>query len=252
MRAFLRWASLVAAVALLTAAAAYAQTIGADGVKAQSLGFTRVGGITAADSIGRMLKLDASGNLKTVDADRDRDFSEVLTVLDATPLAAGATKGGTVAVNTAAYSSMSLMLRWTFSAAADSDSVNIVVKVFAKRSTAMDDGMNHLWTPRSGATAADTAAFLAPAGVATNLRIPSTYYVTRNGTTGLKLNGTSQGYVYTIPLRQLRWAGNGGIDIPMSDCGIPFNAQYVGVEITNANISKALATVTAELWPRVN
>lgn len=197
-------------------------------------------------------KTDASGNAKVVDADRDRDYSTPLVLLDATPLAAGATKGGTLAVNTAAYSSLGIMLRWTYATAADSDSVNIVVKVFAKRSTAMDDGMNHLWTPRSGGATTDTSAFLVSPAVSVNPRIASTYYVTRNTTTGLKLHGTAQGYVYTIPLRQLRWAGNGGIFIPMSDCGIPFNAQYVGVEITNANISKALATITAELWPRVN
>lgn len=74
MRAFLRWAALVAAVALITSAVVHAQTIGGDGTKAQSLGFTRIGGITASDSIGRILKMDANGYLYQKDADRDRDL----------------------------------------------------------------------------------------------------------------------------------------------------------------------------------
>ncbi len=232
----------LAVVALLVAASASGDS--------NTYNYQTQGGVNFNTRNGAIV--DDNGIQKVVDADRDRDFSGVLPVLDATPLAAGATKGGTVAVNTSSYSSMSLMLRWTFSAAADSDSVNIVVKVFARRGTAMDDGMNHLGTPRSGGATTDTSAFLVSPTVSVNPRIATTYYVTRNATTGLKLHGTAQGYAYTIPRRQLRWAGNGGIDIPMSDCGIPFNAQYVGVEVTNANISKALLTVTAELWPRVN
>ena len=101
MRAFLRRASLVALAALVTAGAVRAQ-VGADGVKAQSLSMQRVGGITASDSLGRILKMDASGNLKTVDADRDRDYWTLLGAVD-----------DTLGSGTALGSSTSARLQWT-------------------------------------------------------------------------------------------------------------------------------------------
>lgn len=65
--------ALMAALALW-ASVAGGQTIGADGVKTTSLGFTRVGGITGADSLGRILKMDSQGRPQVIDADRDRDL----------------------------------------------------------------------------------------------------------------------------------------------------------------------------------
>jgi len=73
MRAVLRFLVLLCVVMVACVGFSRAQ-VGADGVKSQSLSFTRIGGMTDADSIGRMLKMDASGNAKMVDADRDRDL----------------------------------------------------------------------------------------------------------------------------------------------------------------------------------
>ena len=243
------WA-LMAALALW-ATAVSGQTIGADGVKAGSLGYTRVGGITGADSIGRMLKMDASGNAKVIDADRDRDLSSVIGVMTANALAAGTTRGGVSAQAVSSFSRLGLMLRWTFAAAADSDSVNIVVKIYAKKSTSIDDGMNHLWTPAGSGAAADSSTMFSAAGdTATVYRTAATYYITRNLNPKTRILGNA--HTIVIPPRLWRWAGNGGIYIPLESNGVPFNAQYLGIEVTNAQTTTALFTFTAELWPKVN
>ena len=245
------WA-LVAALALW-ATAATGQTIGADGVKAGSLGFTRIGGITTADSIGRLLKMDSQGRPQVIDADRDRDFSSVIGVMTANALAAGTTRGGVSAQAVSSFSRLGLMLRWTFAAAADSDSVNIVVKIYAKKSTSIDDGMNHLWTLRGSGIAADSSMMSSVAADSSVLfRAPATYYVTRNRNPKLTVTGAAFGRSVVVPLRMWRQAGNGGIYIPLEDNGVPFNAQYFGIEVSNVNTTTALFTFTAELWPKVN
>lgn len=74
MRAVMRFLVPLFVVLVVAFASLSRAQVGADGVKSQSLSFQRIGGMTPSDSIGRMLKLDASGNAKVVDADRDRDL----------------------------------------------------------------------------------------------------------------------------------------------------------------------------------
>ena len=197
--------------------------------------------------------VDASGNAKVVDADRDRDLSAVIGVMTANALAAGTTRGGVSAQAVSSFSRLGLMLRWTFAAAADSDSVNIVVKIYAKKSTSIDDGMNHLWTLRGSGIAADSSMMSSVAADSSVLfRAPATYYVTRNRNPKLTVTGAAFGRSVVVPLRMWRQAGNGGIYIPLEDNGVPFNAQYFGIEVSNVNTTTALFTFTAELWPKVN
>ena len=195
--------------------------------------------------------VDASGNAKVVDPDRDRDLSSVIGVMTANALAAGTTRGGVSAQAVSSFSRLGLMLRWTFAATADSDSVNIVVKIYAKKSTSIDDGMNHLWTPAGSGAAADSSTMFSAAGdTATVYRTAATYYITRNLNPKTRILGNA--HTIVIPPRMWRWAGNGGIYIPLESNGVPFNAAYIGIEVTNGNISKDFAPITAEVWPKVN
>lgn len=144
MRAFLRWTSLVAAVALLTAAAAYAQTIGADGVKAQSLGYTRVGGIDS-DSMGVILKFTDEGYLKIADGNRPEDRSPLTNLL--TSSVAANTLVSTNVIDASQYASFQIHMSWTVGTTlADTskcDSVAFLLIPFS-RTTYLDAGQNFI------------------------------------------------------------------------------------------------------------
>jgi hypothetical protein len=144
---------------------------------------------------------------------------------------------------------MGLYLRWTPVAVADSDSVNIVIKVFAKRSTTMDDGMNHLFIPNGNGAATDSSAMFTMAGdTAVVQRIPATYYVARNRNPKLKVLHPGVAHSIAVPVHMWRLAGNGGVYIPIEG----FTAEYVGIEVTNAHETKNLNSFVAELWTRAN
>jgi hypothetical protein len=156
MRAFLRWTSLVAAVALLTVVGVRAQTIGGDGTRAQSFGFTRVGG-TSADSINRILKMDANGNAKVVDADRDRDL--VLgqnSIINATITAASAESSIAFPVGNARHITV-----WIKASPAVGTDALLGVRLRLHLSSASDSNSIGGWGPRFGmntniSAAADT------------------------------------------------------------------------------------------------
>lgn len=143
MKNRIAWA-LVAALALW-ATAVGGQTIGADGVKAQSLGYTRVGGITGADSIGRLLKMDASGNVKVIDADRPEDRSPLTNLL--TSSVAANTVLATNVFDASQYTSFQIHVSWsvgtTLADTSKCDSVAFLIIPFG-RTTLLDSGDNYI------------------------------------------------------------------------------------------------------------
>lgn len=235
--------AVLGAALLVSSALGAIETGGKVGSKDYNRQVTKIGGSSPTDSIVYGVKVTSTGALSTEDSDRDRDFVVAPTELMNTTIAAGTMKGSNV-INVSSYGRLALNLRWTFAAAADSDSVNIVVKVYAKNGSTLEDGVNHLWAP------GDTSTIYRTSGGTS--RVIATYYITRNTVAGMRIESSTQSYVYAIPYRMWHWAGNGGINLPLADNGIRFNAQYMTIEVVNASNTKALDTFVAEVWPRVN
>lgn len=217
------------------------------------------GGVSAADTSGVPLQFDASGNLRTVDNDRDRDFP-LLTGSGISSINLNA--GNTVRVLTAAapflgqYSRNSLMLTWGTATAADSDSVNIVVRLYG--ATSLSSGNMYLWTPQAFNTSASDTCFTsgtssAAAGGNTCIKPSPTFYITRNTLTDLSTTGAIQS-IRKIPGWAYRsGASTTGIMVPLTDAsGAVCPYPYLVLELTNVHPRKNLTSVTAYYWPRVN
>lgn len=216
-----------------------------------------VGGVSASDTSGVPLQFDASGNLRTVDNDRDRDFP-LLTGSGISSINLNA--GNTVRVLTAAapflgqYSRNALMLTWGTATAADSDSVNIVVRIYG--ATSLSSANMYLWTPQSTFNSADTCYDNATTPVvgSTHCMTPTpTFYITRNSLSVLNWRGS------VLPVRRIptfAWrngASTTGITLPLTDASgavCPF--PYLILELTNVHPRKNLTSVTGYYWPRVN
>lgn len=222
------------------------------------------------------LKTNETGDLSTMDPDRDRDFPTFRNLFNSVTLAPSSIYQMGQAVSIQQYSRASLFLRWSFAVAADSDSVCIAVRVWGR--TAEQTGTLHLWTPGATGTLADTCfsnkavgdtasaasgCFLLPpsfvvvraasswsqsvAAIANGARIPAGFVV-GGGTL------TTRNTLRKIPTWSLRYAGGNGVVLNLSDnAGNPCPFPYIWVEVLNLRVNNpSLQNLACDVWPRVN
>lgn len=270
MRAITRFLVLLFVVDLACVGISRAQ-VGADGVKSQSLTFQRVGGITSADSVGRLLKMDASGNAKVVDADRDRDKSVFTPLLQS---GIGARSIATTDVMPATeYTSFQIHMEWTVGATlADTtkrDSVAFLLIPFA-RTTLLDDGRNILISTPSvvGASGVDSTIG--------QLRrtYPGILVTTRDGIWGGTISPLTGGYRPA----QIVWADLGAtnalwstnytamrsldktwhlthrVSFPLGNAalGAPIKEKYFGFYVLNLSQTIVASNVIIDVVPKAN
>jgi hypothetical protein len=222
------------------------------------------------------LRVDVDGNLRAVDPDRDRDFSVLLNLFNSVTLTYGATYQPNEPVYVGQYTRGALMLRWT-TAAADSDSTRIGVRIWVKNS--LNSGTLHLWTPNGGVTyftndtcytngrvAADSGTavgrciqpysfvvyrmnepYLGKAG-AISVTVPA---ASSGAYVGPAIAGTGNVRIRSIPTWALRPAGVSGVMLNLSDnAGNPCPFPFIFVELIN--MGKCLVSnVACDFWPRV-
>lgn len=240
---------------LVVALPAVAQ-VGGDGVKAQNMTGLRIAGVQTADSTVRIFRMDSNGYLYTLDASKDRDFGQYIStgIPAGTAIAAGKSVQTPNGIDVSKFNKLTLILNWTLPAAADSDSVNIAVKVYGKYSSSMGDGVNApLNIKLTANSVADTARIHLPTGVsaASFAFIPPSFYITRNITTGLNIIGTaynSGSSIVTACGPRLVWAGNGCAIVELSNLSDYASFPYIGFDLSNWNVTKNISSLSATLW----
>lgn len=158
MRAVMRFLVPLFVVLVVAFAGLSRAQVGADGVKSQGLSFQRIGGITGADSLGRVLKMDASGNAKVVDADRDRDLWGVYNLINNQLTASGSGMADSNATPVATYNFRRTGLMFYAQFDSLSSEVKIAVQVRAHYSSATDSASAfpwYRWPVRSTTVASD-------------------------------------------------------------------------------------------------
>ena len=206
-------------------------------------------------------RTNATGDLRVDDMSRDRDQGTIISSGLGTinSLAPGTSVVCPTAVNISTYSRITLLLTWNFAAAADSDSVNVVVNLYGKTSANMSDGINNqliFRLPSQGVSASattDTAKVWFPTGVAASITskpVP-TLYITRNAVTGVNYTGVAYNHGASwIGAMQPRWfwTGVGSCAIALDNIPGIGSYPYLGVSISNCNVTKTLTSVTASYW----
>jgi hypothetical protein len=216
------------------------------------------------------LRIDDDGTLLARDPDRDRDFSGFINCFNAVVLNYGQTYQMNQPRYIGQFTRAALMISWGMPAAADSDSVSFIVRVYGK--TSLNSGNFFLWTPYthiitvsdscfSTVTVADTAG----AGSKCISPAPSFVVGRKYYLANTKLPASAAGFPVTsnqrINFRNVqswawRFGGVNGVSLNLSDdAGNPFPFPYIWIEITNicpANSAKNMTGVTCDIWPRVN
>jgi len=234
-----------------------------------------VGGVNPADSAGVPLQVDAAtGSLRIMDTDRDRDFPLITQLFSGQQLLAGQTFSMTTGVPMLQYTRAAIML--TFAPAlADTDSVRIAVKVYGL--TSSTSGNWHLWTPTTVYGSTDTCAMngkvAADSGAAAAGRCPQplSFFVLTNagvnataraGVTvpaacqtvyaGPGIAGTGRVRIRQLPAGIIRQCSANAVMLNLTDnAGAPCPYPYIRIEVTNASTGSTLTNIEANIWPRV-
>lgn len=250
-----RVAALAVALAMtvglaLWGAAVEAQQVG-HGARTEMKG-TKIAGVDP-DSLGRVMKMDEYGRPVIIDGDRDRDLSPIQTIIAAVNLNAGnAVQNNLAAKSLLQYGRGKLLVTWTHAAAADSDSVNILVTVTHKTSTSSGILYNQ-GIALGSVNAIDSLWAYSTAGHQFVKPVP-TYYVTRNSLAFLSISGSLSANPVRFPLEIYRLgASTNGIAIDMGDnFGVASVPDYLMVTVANVHPRKNLTGVQVDFKPRVN
>lgn len=227
---------------------------------------TPIGGaVNPADTTGFPVQGDGT-SIYATDPNRDRDFSVKIPMFNLVNLLPSSTFQMDHAEFVGQYSRGTLMMYWTGAAAADSDSVCIMVKVYGR--TSATGAQRYLWAAMSNGNVQDTcfsnAAIGDSAGSGGRCFTPMpTFVVVRSGrplpvkvTMAVLGNGgtsATRGQLRKVPGYALRYAGSNAIAIPLVDQGgasCPF--QYLEIEVTNLGWVRTLSSLSCDFWPRVN
>jgi len=265
-RSLLKAAALVG---VLVVSSARAQQVG-DGAKTVPIG-TKQSSVYMADSTGRVFRSDVDGNILTADADRDRDFPVITSLFSSVVLNPSTAFQQGTAIYIGQYSKPTLMLRYSYAAAADSDSTFIMVRVWGK--TSINSGTLHLWTPFAGTIGvpgvADTCycnkTVADSAGAATACITPLPSFVVTRAVNAPTIGwtkvvasvyggtATTRTSLREIPASALRFGGAQGAMLPLVDqAGSVCPFPYILVEVWNLSFTRALTSVSCDVWPRVN
>jgi len=253
----------LAAVVLLAHALPVCAQDGAQGqkLKAGEFRLKRVGG-AAADSTQWMLQFDADGNLKTVNAAENRDYtSSPVTLIGPSTVGPGASITSAAAASLGEYTSLMVMVSWNTAAAADSDSVAVGLTFIGKKSTDANDGVDFTLAIR------DTARF---ARVDTTVTYGTSQFKTHNCYviaqrkppysavgTGTAFNCKPTGVIgpdiYTIPPERIIFSdGRNGVCFNLTDAGAPLKFSHLMVQVQNLAGTVTYTNVKVEVWPKVN
>jgi hypothetical protein len=222
------------------------------------------------------LRIDDDGTLLARDPDRDRDFSGFINCFNAVVLNYGQTYQMNQPRYIGQFTRAALMISWGMPAAADSDSVIFIVRVYGK--TSLNSGNYFLWTPFTNirgtgtSTSGDTcfASRISPTdtSTATSLCIapaPSFVVGRKVYPANTKVPASAGGYNVTsnqrmnlrsIPSWSWRFAGTTGVCLNLADdAGNPFPFPYIWIEVINISgfaSPKNMTGLTCDIWPRVN
>lgn len=230
-----------------------------------------VGGWYMSDSTGRYLRFDSNGYLYTNEADKDRDYYALSSVMsNATINAHGARQTGFFPAEK--YSTFQVHVRWSAPDSAYRDSMALLLVPFGKTSST-DDGLNFLINMGRPA-AADSllkanriipgilltttrnpmATAVAPAG--TGYFVPGMYFsriITADfgsvwNNTGVKdtvatgfraMEGSPLTRYVSFTLGDPAWGGG-------------IREKYIGFYVFNLSGLRAVSGLTIEIWPKVN
>jgi len=225
-----------------------------------------VGGVNPAESTAQPLQYDEYGRLLTVDGDRDRDFPLITNLFSAVVLNQSTTFQPNNAKYIGQYSRAALMLNWGLTAASDSDTTFLAVRVWGK--TSLNSGNLYLWTPMAGsvqpgdtcqcshiaADSVNSGQCFTPAISFVVIRNVTNYALTTKvaeNFVGLP-DATKRATLRKLPAYGIRYAGTNGVMLNLSDnAGNPCPFPYILVEVMNLNFTRNLTSVTADVWPRV-
>jgi hypothetical protein len=267
---FIRKLALGLVAFAMVATAAHAQSTVVEGNKNRTMTGNAMSGTYLPDSTARLLRTDENGYLQVTDADRDRDFPVMLNAFQSVVLNAGTTYQPISPIYVGQYSRLALMLTWS-SAAADTDSVRIAVRVYGRKS--LNSGNLYLWTPSSGITAADTCVTLGQvdadsSGVGRCLQPVSFIVAKPRHLGGFVVKGEMSNIydgTFTTPanksvrIRKIPgnawrpYLGTGSVMLNLSDAaGNPCPFPYIFIEVSNLTKISNLTSVSCDIWPRVN
>lgn len=269
---------ILLALGLLAAVAstAWAQTTGTNTVSRNGYYFNATTGN----------KTDVDGNALTSEADRDRDYSTVRSLLPSiTSLAPGASRTSTAATALGEFTSLLIMVRWNTVAAADSDSVAFGLNFVGKVSTDVNDGYDFAVSSPSDSAfllRADTtvatlgissaAGVLVPcptvvilsrgkatitgaAGGATPTLVPLgnpfIYDLYPQVTTNML---STRSRPYRVPPSRIVWSdGRNGVCFMLtSPNGQPFKFSHLMCTLQNLNRIQTYTNISVDVWPKVN
>lgn len=158
-------------------------------------------------------------------------------------------------VDLSQYSSATLILSWGTSVAADSDSVNIAVRIYNKETGAWgsDDVpvAPLIFTPGTALDTLVTGNALAPLlaqNANSGTRVPRpNLYIYRNGSTMLKATGSAVP-LYGLGSVRRAWAPNGGIAVDLTSLCGSMKWSYWGAQFSNWANTTSLTNFKAVLW----
>lgn len=229
----------ILSIALLLSAlagTAWAQTAGTNGVSRNGYCFNATTGQMIDCTTGAVLNYDANPPITTA----------VSSGIDGVTIAAGGTASSQPeCVDLSAYSKVTLLLSWTTAAAADSDSVQIALKVFNKESAAWGTNDTQVFPLNVVRTAAvlDTTMTEPSLNLGGSTAIPPpTLYVYRSTALTATLGGVKTTINGLGTLARLK-AGNGGVAIDLTGlCGA---MNHVGLQVTNWHVTDSLVNFKA-------
>lgn len=212
-------------------------------------------------------RVNDTGDLRVDDMDRDRDYPGLENVFTGVVLNINSTYQTPNAIDVSKFTRLNLHLSWGTAAAADSDSVFIMVRVYGKSSTG--SGNYHLWTPLgSSISTGDTCqspGVVADSAGAAKCLTPAPSFVVVRGITNYALltkvvmsqlgggSSTTRGTLRKIPTYAWRYAGFNGVDLELvNNAGAPAHFDYLFVEITNLSFTRNLTSVHMDLHGRTN
>ena len=204
-----------------------------------------VGGVYDADTSSRAFRATNEGYLYILDANPPITTA-VSSGIDGVTIAAGGTASSQPeCVDLSAYSKVTLLLSWTTAAAADSDSVQIALKVFNKESAAWGTNDTQVFPLNVVRTAAvlDTTMTEPSLNLGGSIAIPPpTLYVYRSTALTATLGGVKTTINGLGTLARLK-AGNGGVAIDLTGlCGA---MNHVGLQVTNWHVTDSLVNFKA-------
>lgn len=233
---------------LVFSASAQDKALGVEGKTDYNRQGTKILGIVdgASDTATVRLRLTSVGHVILDQATTFPPTSTVSSGIDGVTIAAGGTVSSQPeCVDLSAYSKVTLLLSWTTAAAADSDSVQIALKVFNKESAAWGTNDTQVFPLNVVRTAAvlDTTMTEPSLNLGGSIAIPPpTLYVYRSTALTATLGGVKTTINGLGTLARLK-AGNGGVAIDLTGlCGA---LNYVGLQVTNWHVTDSLVNFKA-------